>query len=246
MASEEQWSEEELKASVAAYAEMFRADNEGRKVNKARIYRDLEAAYGRRNKAFERRMMNISHVVKTLGGTPVRGLLPAANIGTNTQVVIERLVKEEGFLGADNVIRAKTHSAETPEKAEEMAEQIQRDWMASGKKVLPPRGFLSADSFTSETIQRKRSAEVKAWVLLVANGSCECCGGGAPFCKSGGIPYLEVHHVVHLADDGPDTTDNAVAVCPNCHRALHLASNREELIDSLYSKVDRLVKPSVV
>jgi len=62
----------------------------------------------------------------------------------------------------------------------------------------------------------------------------------APFSKEDGVPYLEVHHVVHLANDGSDTTANTVAACPNCHRALHLASNKDSLIDSLYAKVGRL------
>ena len=62
----------------------------------------------------------------------------------------------------------------------------------------------------------------------------------APFSKEDGVPYLEVHHVVHLANDGSDTTANTVAACPNCHRALHLASNKHSLIDSLYAKVGRL------
>ena len=35
MAAEDQWSEEELKASVDAYAEMYRADQEGRKVGRS-------------------------------------------------------------------------------------------------------------------------------------------------------------------------------------------------------------------
>ena len=60
MPREDTWSEEELKASVATYAEMYKADQEGRKINKAQMYRDLEEQFGRRDKAFERRMMNIS------------------------------------------------------------------------------------------------------------------------------------------------------------------------------------------
>ena len=51
MADEELWSEDELKASVEAYADMYKADQEGRKVNKAQIYRNLEEQFGRRNKA---------------------------------------------------------------------------------------------------------------------------------------------------------------------------------------------------
>jgi 5-methylcytosine-specific restriction enzyme A len=242
MTSEDQWSTDELEASVEAYAELYRADQEGRKVNKAQMYRDLEERFGRRNKAFERRMMNISHVVKSLGGEPVKGLLPASNIGANTQPIIETLVRASGFLGESNIIHARTLLPVAPEVAELEAEELRREWSESGKKVLPPLGFTSAESYKSETTQRKRCAEVRAWVLLKANGVCECCEANAPFSKDDDVPYLEVHHVVHLANDGPDTTSNAVAVCPNCHRALHLADNRDSLIDSLYTKIGRLEK----
>ncbi|WP_342542729.1 HNH endonuclease signature motif containing protein [Paenisporosarcina sp. FSL H8-0542] len=34
-------------------------------------------------------------------------------------------------------------------------------------------------------------------------------------------PYLEVHHIKRLADNGEDSVENAIAVCPNCHRELH-------------------------
>ena len=53
---------------------------------------------------------------------------------------------------------------------------------------------------------------------------CEECGLPAPFVRaSDGTPYLEVHHRQPLASDGLDTVDNAVAVCPNCHRKAHFA-----------------------
>jgi 5-methylcytosine-specific restriction protein A len=32
---------------------------------------------------------------------------------------------------------------------------------------------------------------------------------------------LEVHHKIRLADGGFDTVENAIAVCPNCHRQCH-------------------------
>nr|WP_252728888.1 HNH endonuclease [Aliiglaciecola lipolytica] len=76
----------------------------------------------------------------------------------------------------------------------------------------------------------------------IANGSCECCGEKSPFIKSNGEPYLEVHHVRHLAKDGSDTISNAIAICPNCHRELHFGINREALIEELYSRVDRLIR----
>jgi 5-methylcytosine-specific restriction enzyme A len=59
-------------------------------------------------------------------------------------------------------------------------------------------------------------------VLLRANGKCDDCGADAPFLKrKDNRPYLEVHHRVQLAADGDDTVENAMALCPNCHRRQH-------------------------
>ncbi|HEX8124258.1 MAG TPA: HNH endonuclease signature motif containing protein [Allosphingosinicella sp.] len=73
-----------------------------------------------------------------------------------------------------------------------------------------------------QTLAYKRNPHVVAAVLERAAGTCERCGCAAPFLRaSDGEPYLEVHHAVRLADGGDDTVDNALAVCPNCHRETH-------------------------
>jgi len=70
----------------------------------------------------------------------------------------------------------------------------------------------------------KRNPDVIIEVLERANGICEKCNSPAPFIrKKDNTPYLEVHHIIRLADDGNDTVENAIAVCPNCHRKLHYA-----------------------
>ncbi|WP_066965960.1 HNH endonuclease [Microbulbifer sp. Q7] len=67
-----------------------------------------------------------------------------------------------------------------------------------------------------------RNPDVVAEVLSRANGTCENCGNEAPFIRrSNGEPYLEVHHKIRLADDGEDSVENAIALCPNCHRMAH-------------------------
>jgi len=72
------------------------------------------------------------------------------------------------------------------------------------------------------TKQFKRNPHVITEVLSRANGVCETCGNDAPFIrKSDGTPYLEVHHKHPLAEGGPDTVENAIALCPNCHRKEH-------------------------
>ena len=68
----------------------------------------------------------------------------------------------------------------------------------------------------------KRKKRLKDEALLRANGQCERCLLAAPFLrKSNRSPYLEVHHKIPLSEDGPDTLDNVLALCPNCHREVH-------------------------
>jgi len=68
----------------------------------------------------------------------------------------------------------------------------------------------------------RRNADVIVAVLNHANGVCERCRKPAPFLrKADGTPFLEVHHQTPLAEGGEDTTENALALCPNCHREVH-------------------------
>lgn len=79
-----------------------------------------------------------------------------------------------------------------------------------------------ARSVQATTTVFLRNPDVVAEVLVRAAGICEICGAMAPFQRrSDGTPYLEVHHRVQLADGGDDTVQNAVAICPNCHRREH-------------------------
>jgi len=68
----------------------------------------------------------------------------------------------------------------------------------------------------------RRRPGVVAAVLRRAKGTCESCAQPAPFVRaSDDTPYLEVHHKDMLSNGGADTLENAIAVCPNCHRKLH-------------------------
>lgn len=67
-----------------------------------------------------------------------------------------------------------------------------------------------------------RNYDVVAEVLDRANGKCERCKKSAPFNRAkDGTPYLEVHHKIQLAKGGLDSVENAIALCPNCHRQEH-------------------------
>ena len=222
------WSREELKAAIQAYIDMRDKQLAGEPYVKAQYIKALVDKFGRTKSAFEFRMQNISYLYDQQGREWVQGFPPASHIGANVGQLIEGLIAEiEG----------------TP-SPNEISFDIKVNNLK--KKGVPkrPEGNEHPEKTASSSVQFKRDPAVVAWVLAEAKGLCECCGQPAPFKRADGSPFLEVHHVVRLKDKGPDTIENAVAICPNCHRALHYAVDRRERREMLYSLVTRLRKPS--
>lgn len=73
-----------------------------------------------------------------------------------------------------------------------------------------------------------RDPYLKEMVKRIAAGKCQLCGKAAPFIDKNNEPYLEEHHVIRLADGGQDTMENVVAICPNCHRKMHVLDNIQD------------------
>lgn len=74
-----------------------------------------------------------------------------------------------------------------------------------------------------------RNPEVSKQAKKLANGVCAFCQQSAPFCYGKDKkPYLEVHHVKWLCRGGKDSIENTVALCPNCHRRIHVLDNPED------------------
>jgi 5-methylcytosine-specific restriction protein A len=220
------WSKEELRASVDAYIDMQRRERQGQLFTKKRYYEGLAAKFGRTEKAFEYRMQNISYVMTLLGRDWLTGLKPAKNVGANVAAQIEAMI---AWSEGRQFVPVAAFEIEVREEARR-------------KKLPKPDGNRRPASRPSANTQFQRDAAVKAWVLQQANGKCEYCDQRAPFKGSDGQPFLEVHHVRQLADDGPDTVTNAVALCPNCHREAHYGENSKALVSHLYECVVRLVR----
>lgn len=81
-----------------------------------------------------------------------------------------------------------------------------------------------------KTIYRERNQFIAEYTKNRATGICDLCGELAPFKDKSGKPYLESHHVITLANGGPDVIYNTVALCPNCHRKIHVLNNKEDTI----------------
>lgn len=73
-----------------------------------------------------------------------------------------------------------------------------------------------------------RSASIVELAKKLANGICQLCNEPAPFKDQYGEPYLETHHIEWLANGGADTPENTVALCPNCHKKMHVVNSDED------------------
>jgi len=90
---------------------------------------------------------------------------------------------------------------------------------------------------SAERLYRARSYAIRLYVLRRANGRCEGCRAEAPFVSADGSPYLEPHHTMRLADDGPDHPAKVIGLCPNCHRRAHYAGDAKAFNRVLISRL---------
>lgn len=105
---------------------------------------------------------------------------------------------------------------------------------AKRAKGKPARRLVQRSDFV-------RNPWVVEAVIRRSKGRCEM-----PDCTctlfetDDGTPYLEVHHVVPLAEEGEDVLANTAALCPHCHRLLHFGRTRAARRRTLSAHVGRL------
>jgi 5-methylcytosine-specific restriction protein A len=99
------------------------------------------------------------------------------------------------------------------------------DQFSANDATLPPRHEVSSTEFA-------RSSAVREAVLVRARGACEHCGQPG-FKTAAGSIFLETHHVLALADGGPDQVWNVVGLCPNDHRRAHHGEDRNAIQQAL-------------
>lgn len=84
-----------------------------------------------------------------------------------------------------------------------------------------------------------RDDKVRRSVVRRASGACEYCGVPG-FLKPDGERYIETHHIISLARQGPDTLDNVIALCASDHREAHYGANRLVLEQAFLQKLATL------
>ena len=133
-----------------------------------------------------------------------------------------------------------------------------REFLASIDKLTPRFGIASVEAIPdaiddldgnvgNESPKRRsgrttyivRDPEVRRKVIQRANGHCEFCGAEG-FEREDGSRFVEAHHIIHLALQGPDTLDNVIALCPNHHREAHFGKNRKNFEEKLKSALTKI------
>lgn len=107
-----------------------------------------------------------------------------------------------------------------------------------------PIGSITPPRLSTNGSYYVRDAKVRNAVVKRAKGRCEYCGNPG-FELTDGKRFVETHHIIHLANQGPDTLDNVIALCPNHHREAHYGRDRIALEGEFKAILVRLM-PKVV
>ena len=226
-----EWSPEELIATVEAYASAYQREEIGEEVSLMRCYQELATRFGRSSIEYAFRFKNISSILAYKGLPSLTSVKGAVNLESPAIDIMTEAIQHMGLF-----MRHLAASTEDPVQLEGRV----RELMRKGLGPEPPKGSDSPLAGCAVTTRIARDPMVKAWILTIASGRCECCLKSAPFLKTDGMPYLEVHHLRRLADGGSDTISNTVAVCPNCHRQLHFGSDSTSLAEQMLARLSRL------
>ena len=126
------------------------------------------------------------------------------------------------YQSIQNVIKKKNISI--PEELDIQSSFEDEVKKALDADIINVQGNETPSQKEVRSFQYVRDAKVVAFILKKANGICHDCKLEGPFVsKTTGMHYLEVHHVIMLKDGGADTPENAIALCPNCHRKRHFS-----------------------
>lgn len=110
----------------------------------------------------------------------------------------------------------------TAKKAQEL------DLQELKKKIATVPKHPNTVNLKSTTFER--GPYVAEYAKKVAEGICQLCGNPAPFNSADGHPYLESHHVQWLSEGGEDSIENIIALCPNCHRKMHIVGDKSDIL----------------
>jgi 5-methylcytosine-specific restriction endonuclease McrA len=150
---------------------------------------------------------------------------------SDNKVDVARLAAEFNRLWGESVV-----SDGAPEASlEQEIDRLEKNTTQQLKDIYANRPKNNRPQRTSiPALVYDRDPLIIALRKKLAGFKCEVSACPSPtFVSDRGTPFVEVHHIVHLAEGGPDTLDNTVALCPTHHRFLHYGTDRQKLAAAL-------------
>ncbi len=105
------------------------------------------------------------------------------------------------------------------------AYEIEMKDNSTNKSILNPEKNSLTEKVNTKIVSStiyERDSQVVRMAKSKAKGYCQLCKKYAPFSDKNGKPYIEGHHIKWLSEGGEDNINNVVALCPNCHKKMHI------------------------
>jgi hypothetical protein len=100
----------------------------------------------------------------------------------------------------------------------------------------PPLGITDPQKRSGMASSYIRDPKVRDYVLVRSEGCCEYCGTKG-FLTFNRKYFVETHHIIALSDDGQDTVENVIALCPDHHKEAHYGMRRKSLEKKMIVKI---------
>ncbi|CAH2213162.1 HNH endonuclease [Tepidibacter aestuarii] len=124
----------------------------------------------------------------------------------------------------DVVIKDNSYNKNKDKKEKKAKKLSNKELLEKAKRARKRSGTRNVN-----TVVYDRDEHVAELAKRRANGICQLCGQKAPFNNKKGEPYLETHHIEWLSRGGEDSIDNTVALCPNCHKRMHILDCKDDI-----------------
>ena len=182
-----------LKKTIHYYFEMYDKTKNGEKFVKQEYYRLLHIEFGRTKKYYERRMSNISYVLKeSYNIEHLKGLKPLYGVGKNVQNDIIDIIDKNKYLLENSIINKKNNNL----------------------KKLPNQEAGNDDITLKRLISQKiRKGQQKFRNNLLVNYSKKCCISNCNV-----IDVLEACHIYKFSSSGINHSSNGLLLRRDIHK----------------------------
>lgn len=143
--------------------------------------------------------------------------------------ILEYLVKNVGKQVTGDELAYVASSKEWARRVREL--RTEEGWPIStkmtGNPSLPVGVYILEEKRQAPKHDRHIPESVRRNALQRDDFKCQKCGWNPNTANRSDKRFLELHHIIHHADKGPNNLDNLITLCNICHDELHKKLNKK-------------------